>query len=819
MNEHIKVFLRIKPNVENIIKLVNEDCTVYKVQNNQLHLYEKKKSYNDMNELKTKTFNFNHIFDIHVKQNEIFDVLGKNLINNFMNGYNSSILAYGNTNSGKTYTLYGDRNIGEENQNYGLIYYSLKYLFDLKNINKDTEISISVVEIYLEKIRDLGKLFQLYHISTTTNDTITYYSQFHDNIIREDENGNTYVDNITLLPIKNIEDVKEIIDLCFKYRKTYSTKKNRVSSRSHCLLTVYQHKNIKEKELISQINFIDLAGSEKFNDIEMINKKELININNTLSILNRVIMALSTKNKITKNMENKICGNEKVKMNMNNIPNIHIPYRDSKLTRLLKNSLNGNSFNYILICLNLNTYKIDDFINSLIFAKRCKTIKQKIKKNKTKKYCSNSENEKSNNTSEESSYESYDSTCDLYHSINNKNKNNHDKNNHDKNTFHNNLYYYKGKKIKMKNINNHTDIMINKLLNYFTLLIRKKYNDMIKQKNSIFNNLIKIIKIEEQNKDQLKNHKNYLLNILKRKKKQLKYNKEYLNNILHSKKHTLQYEENKDTNKIVTDLSISPFEENENLKEKSHSNFLKLSYDNNKQHNNKMNKQTNNVTTDVVNEKKFNDNIYNDNIYNDNIYNDNIYNDNNKEENHHHNVNNDDFIYNNSKMNQSQNMHPTFNSNTTKIVDNKHIKNKEPNQKDILYEQENISNSSIYINSSKKQDHIKRIYSDIHTLYQLELKELHKKKIYIEEINSMNSNLFNLMNKFANMLRNIYLNKYSVVIKNGNKKLNLSNYYYTNINQTYNINDFYKNGENILNTNNFKNINEDIFYIYQKINQ
>ncbi|EUR61382.1 hypothetical protein PFBG_05903, partial [Plasmodium falciparum 7G8] len=73
----------------------------------------------------------------------------------FYHGYNSSILAYGNTNSGKTYTLYGDRKIGEENQNYGLIYYSLKYLFDLQNISKDTDISISVVEIYLEKIRDL----------------------------------------------------------------------------------------------------------------------------------------------------------------------------------------------------------------------------------------------------------------------------------------------------------------------------------------------------------------------------------------------------------------------------------------------------------------------------------------------------------------------------------------------------------------------------------------------------------------------------------------------------------------------------------------
>ncbi|ETW56332.1 hypothetical protein PFUGPA_01678 [Plasmodium falciparum Palo Alto/Uganda] len=170
-------------------------------------------------------------------------------------------------------------------------------------------------------------------------------------------------------------------------------------------------------------------------------------------------------------------------------------------------------------------------------------------------------------------------------------------------------------------------------------------------------------------------------------------------------------------------------------------------------------------------------------------------------------------------MKQSQNIRPTFNSNITSF-DKNHIKNKNHNQKDILYEQENISNSSIYMNSSKKEDHINRIYSDIHILYQLELKELNKKKIYIQEINSINNNLYNLMNKFANMLRNIYLNKYSVVIKNGNKKLNLCNYYYTNINETYNINHFNKKTENLLNTNhNFKNINEDIFSIYQKINQ
>ncbi|EAA17256.1 hypothetical protein [Plasmodium yoelii yoelii] len=92
----------------------------------------------------------------------------------------------------------------------------------------------------------------------------------------------TYVENITLLPVKNIEDVKNIINLCFKYRKTYATKKNLVSSRSHCLLTVYQHKISKEREFFSQINFIDLAGSEKFNDIKLAFENIILNNRNQI---------------------------------------------------------------------------------------------------------------------------------------------------------------------------------------------------------------------------------------------------------------------------------------------------------------------------------------------------------------------------------------------------------------------------------------------------------------------------------------------------------------------------------------------------------
>ncbi|WBY57116.1 kinesin-X4 [Plasmodium yoelii yoelii] len=569
MNENIKVFLRIKPNVENFSKLKDDECAIYKVKNNQLLLFENKKSYNDMSEIITKTFNFNHIFDVHNNQNDIFQLIGKNLINNFINGYNSSILAYGNTNSGKTYTLYGDRTNSESIENNGLIYYSLNYFFQLQNTNKNMEISISVVEIYLEKTRDLGKIFQLSQLSTTTDETINYHSNFHDNIVREDKKGNTYVENITLLPVKNIEDVKNIINLCFKYRKTYATKKNLVSSRSHCLLTVYQHKISKEREFFSQINFIDLAGSEKFNDIKMINKKELININNTLSVLNRVIISLSTKNKIAKNI-NRTKTNDKFKNDIENSYNVHIPYRDSKLTRLLKNSLNGNSFMYILICLNPNCHKIEDFINSLIFSKRCKMIKQKITKNKISSNSTNSDNNKSLSSEEE--YESFDSNFENLQFLK-KNNNNDNKNNDTLINSNNYIYNLKKKNIKFKIINHTSDMMINKLMELFTSIIRHKYNNLIKKKNDIINNLIKVVKAEENNKEQLKNNHNYLINLLKKKKSKLNKNTQYLNDIIYSN----QKESNTKNDSTIAQNYIN---NNQNVKDLEKKNNTPLSLNN-----------------------------------------------------------------------------------------------------------------------------------------------------------------------------------------------------------------------------------------------
>ncbi|KJP85103.1 hypothetical protein AK88_05272 [Plasmodium fragile] len=719
MNDHIKVFLRIKPNVENLSKLKSEDCAIYKIDNNQLHLFEKKKSYNDTSELKTRTFNFNYIFDVNFQQSDVFDLIGRNLINNFISGYNSSILAYGNTNSGKTYTLYGDRTESENRQHHGLIYLSLSYFFQLKKMNKNTEISVSIVEIYLEKIRDLGKIFQLSQLATTTDDTIKYYSQFRDNIIREDEKGNTYVEDITLLPIKNIDDVQNIIDLCFKYRKTHATRKNLVSSRSHCLLTVYQHRLAKEKELISQINYIDLAGSEKFNDIEMVNKKELININNTLSVLNRVIIALSTQNKIGKNLD-KAKTKDELKSEPCSVATVHIPYRDSKLTRLLKNSLNGNSFTYILICLNLNSHKIEEFINSLIFAKRCKMIKQKIKKNKVAKCSSRSDSVRSNSSSDENSYESFDSNGENYHFIAQENKN--------RDLYHLDTLAYNKTRNKYKAPNNKSDAMINKLLVLFSHIIKRKYNDLVKQKNSVTNNLIKIIKFEENNQEELIRNKNYFKKILKKKKKELLINKEYLNRLIHEK-------------------GVKPI----NLREYCDGD-VSVHKD---------------VLPDIANQLSLTlpDGLHSIDIQGGQQYTSPVV---QKEE--------------QNVVNQGGSSTPVLHSDVGQRDPNE-ISQKEEMcttlDKDtppVLFVSSTASPTDD--DPTKDTKDIKRTHADIEELFQMELNKLSEKIKMLIKLNFQNISLFTHIDSLATILQNVYQNKYSVVLRNGKKTLNITNYNY-----------------------------------------
>ncbi|EAA17257.1 hypothetical protein [Plasmodium yoelii yoelii] len=519
----------------------------------------------------------------------------------------------------------------------------------------------------------------------------------------------------------------------------------------------------------------------------MINKKELININNTLSVLNRVIISLSTKNKIAKNI-NRTKTNDKFKNDIENSYNVHIPYRDSKLTRLLKNSLNGNSFMYILICLNPNCHKIEDFINSLIFSKRCKMIKQKITKNKISSNSTNSDNNKSLSSEEE--YESFDSNFENLQFLK-KNNNNDNKNNDTLINSNNYIYNLKKKNIKFKIINHTSDMMINKLMELFTSIIRHKYNNLIKKKNDIINNLIKVVKAEENNKEQLKNNHNYLINLLKKKKSKLNKNTQYLNDIIYSN----QKESNTKNDSTIAQNYIN---NNQNVKDLEKKNNTPLSLNNFNAASSMSYQNVENYSSCVK-----------------------------IEENHFLPISKSISIKKTDRIIQYTNIATSpIHTNTATSPIHANIATS-PIHANIATSPIHINTdittpntSYLYENMNQKKKQIEEVYTDISKIFEMETNKLKDKINIILKLNYLNVILFKNTQVLANILKNVYNNKYSLILKNGKKSLNITNYNYEKLKQTYDTITIGTQLSNLQDENcSLKNINKNIVSIYQQINE
>lgn len=207
----------------------------------------------------------------------------------------------------------------------------------------DFEIKASYLEIYNNNITDL--------LSTKTKECK----------IMEDKIRGIYVTNITQYPVSSLEDIKKIIQTGSKNRTVAETKMNKFSSRSHAILTLYIEQ--KDKDDIegytlkqSKIHLIDLAGSERQKDTQTTGERlrEGAGINQSLSCLGNVINALVQKKP-------------------------HIPYRDSKLTRLLQDSIGGTACTLMCSCLSPASINYEESLSTLMFADRAKQIKNVIR--------------------------------------------------------------------------------------------------------------------------------------------------------------------------------------------------------------------------------------------------------------------------------------------------------------------------------------------------------------------------------------------------------------------------------------------------------
>ena len=273
-----------------------------------------------------------------------------------------TIFAYGQTSTGKTYTMQG-----EIPNNAGIIPLTLEEIFEQIKTNKDiidSQIGVSFIEIYNESINDLLDSSKI-------------------NLdLRETANREVIVNNLTEIKIKNHEQALNLLLKGNESRIVASTKLNEKSSRSHCIfrLNIEITKNIKknnfgeeetEKVLLkNHINLIDLAGSENSNKTGCVGQrlKEGSNINKSLLALSNVINKLSQNN-----------GN-----NNSNSQNFFVNYRDSKLTRLLQNSLGGNSKTTIICTITDDAEHYTETMNTIHFGNKAKNIKTVVKANEVK---------------------------------------------------------------------------------------------------------------------------------------------------------------------------------------------------------------------------------------------------------------------------------------------------------------------------------------------------------------------------------------------------------------------------------------------------
>lgn len=287
-----------------------------------------------------QSFKFDKIFTKETTSEKIYLDMCQDIIKGFLNGINGTIFTYGQTTSGKTYTMLG-------NVDYpGILPCSLKNLFDLlemkkKEVNFNYNLYCSYVEIYNEIIHDL--------IGDSTGCKIV-----------EDNNYGLIVSDAQRVCINSFEEGVQLKDLGEEKRQYKNTIINEYSSRSHTIFQLFLETSTQDNDSntvykkYSLLNLVDLAGSER------VNKDENNNTNNETGYINKSLFALA--NVINKLSENK---------------NIHIPYRDSKLTRLLSVALGGGSLVNIICNISPSASNYFQTVSTLRFANRAKNIKIK----------------------------------------------------------------------------------------------------------------------------------------------------------------------------------------------------------------------------------------------------------------------------------------------------------------------------------------------------------------------------------------------------------------------------------------------------------
>lgn len=296
--------------------------------------------------VKDQIFAFDRVFDENTTQSDVYEGTTKNLLDSVLDGYNATVFAYGATGCGKTHTITGTP------QSPGIIFLTMQELFEKieeRSQDKSTEVSLSYLEIYNETIRDLL-------VPGGSKAGLT---------LREDSNQAVTVAGLTSHHPKDVQEVMDIIVQGNEYRTVSPTMANATSSRSHAVLQVNiaqkdRNADINEPHTMATLSIIDLAGSERASVTKNRGERltEGANINKSLLALGSCINALCDRRQ-----------------------RAHVPYRNSKLTRLLKFSLGGNCKTVMIVCVSPSSAHFDETQNTLRYANRAKNIQTKVTRN------------------------------------------------------------------------------------------------------------------------------------------------------------------------------------------------------------------------------------------------------------------------------------------------------------------------------------------------------------------------------------------------------------------------------------------------------
>ncbi|KAK6492979.1 kinesin-like protein KIF27 isoform X1 [Huso huso] len=341
----VKVAVRIRPLLPKEI-LHNQQVCVRVVPNTQQVIMGK-----------DRAFTFDFVFGQKSLQNELYVTCIKPLVLSLIEGYNVTVFAYGQTGSGKTYTIGGGHVVSSSDEEKGIIPRAIQEIFHSisENHNRDFTVKVSYIEVYKEELRDLLEL----------------ETSFKDMHIREDEKGNTVIVGAKESLVETADEVISLLESGNAARHTGTTQMNKHSSRSHTIFTITVGQKGPKSEadqlhdgpcdsfqlISSKFHFVDLAGSERAAKTGNTGErfKESIQINSGLLALGNVISAL---------------GDPKRK-------SLHVPYRDTKITRILKDSLGGNTKTVMITCISPSSLNFDESLNSLKYANRAKNIKNK----------------------------------------------------------------------------------------------------------------------------------------------------------------------------------------------------------------------------------------------------------------------------------------------------------------------------------------------------------------------------------------------------------------------------------------------------------